>query len=148
MAWEQSLPMDQKTQFVSEYLRDTISFTELCSRYSISCKTGYKWINRYLAEGPTGLKDRSQRHIHLRSKRQRLCAWRSLRRGAVIPVGGQEIAQASKLDFVHFYNWQVYRSVSPLFSITPLFKRRIFNSMLKNSSNENNRLIKSGHSVL
>jgi hypothetical protein len=30
MPWEQSSPMDQKTQFVSEYLRDTISFTELC----------------------------------------------------------------------------------------------------------------------
>ena len=27
MPWEQSSPMDQKTQFVSEYLRDTISFT-------------------------------------------------------------------------------------------------------------------------
>ena len=32
MPWEQSSPMDQKTQFVSEYLRDTISFTELCDR--------------------------------------------------------------------------------------------------------------------
>jgi len=28
--------MDQKTQFVSEYLRDTISFTELCDRYDIT----------------------------------------------------------------------------------------------------------------
>ena len=42
MPWEQSSPMDQKTQFVSEYLRDTISFTELCDRYGISRKTGYK----------------------------------------------------------------------------------------------------------
>jgi hypothetical protein len=40
MPWEQSLPMDQKTQFVAEYLRDTISFTELCDRYGISRKTG------------------------------------------------------------------------------------------------------------
>ena len=38
MPWEQSSPMDQKTQFVSEYLRDTISFTELCDRYGISRK--------------------------------------------------------------------------------------------------------------
>jgi len=42
--------MDQKTQFVSEYLRDTISFTELYDRYGISRKTDYKWINRYQAE--------------------------------------------------------------------------------------------------
>lgn len=29
--------------------------------YSISRKTGYKWIERYLAEGPPGLEDRSRR---------------------------------------------------------------------------------------
>jgi putative transposase len=61
MPWEQSSPMDQKTQFVSEYLRDTISFTELCDRYGISRKTGYKWIDRYHVEGPAGLADRSRR---------------------------------------------------------------------------------------
>jgi len=53
--------MDQKTQFVSEYLRDSLSFTELCQRYHISRKTGYKWIARYQAQGPAGLVDRSRR---------------------------------------------------------------------------------------
>jgi putative transposase len=61
MPWKEVLSMDQKTQFVSEYLRDTISFAELCDRYQISRKTGYKWINRYQAEGPSGLADRSRR---------------------------------------------------------------------------------------
>ena len=50
MPWKEELPMDQKTQFVSEYLRDSLSFTELCQRYHISRKTGYKWIIRYQAE--------------------------------------------------------------------------------------------------
>jgi transposase InsO family protein len=53
--------MNQKTQFVSEYLRDSLSFTDLCQRYHISRKTGYKWITRYEAEGPSGLADRSRR---------------------------------------------------------------------------------------
>jgi transposase InsO family protein len=61
MPWKEELPMDQKTQFVSEYLRDSLSFTELCQRYDISRKTGYKWINRYEDEGPPGLIDRSRR---------------------------------------------------------------------------------------
>jgi putative transposase len=61
MPWKEVLSMDQKTQFVSEYLRDTISFSELCDRYQISRKTGYKWIDRYQAEGPAGLADRSRR---------------------------------------------------------------------------------------
>ena len=61
MPWKEELPMDQKTQFISEYLRDSLSFTELCQRYHISRKTGYKWINRYQALGPAGLLDRSRR---------------------------------------------------------------------------------------
>jgi len=61
MPWKEELPMDQKTQFVSEYLRDSLSFTELCLRYHISRKTGYKWIARYQSEGPAGLLDRSRR---------------------------------------------------------------------------------------
>jgi transposase InsO family protein len=61
MPWKEELPMDQKAQFVSEYLRDSLSFTELCQRYYISRKTGYKWIDRYEAEGPAGLVDRSRR---------------------------------------------------------------------------------------
>lgn len=61
MPWKELSPMDQKTQFVSEYLRDSLSFTELCQRYHISRKTGYKWIARYQADGPAGLVDRSRR---------------------------------------------------------------------------------------
>lgn len=61
MPWKDESPMDQKTQFVSEYLRDSLSFTELCLRYHISRKTGYKWIARYNDLGPAGLVDRSRR---------------------------------------------------------------------------------------
>lgn len=61
MPWKVELPMNQKTQFVSEYLRDSLSFTELCLRYHISRKTGYKWIKRFQAEGPAGLVDLSRR---------------------------------------------------------------------------------------
>jgi transposase InsO family protein len=61
MPWKEELLMDQKTQFISEYLRDSLSFTELCLRYHISRKTGYKWIARYQALGPVGLFDRSRR---------------------------------------------------------------------------------------
>ncbi len=61
MPWKELSPMDQKTQFVSEYLRDSLSFTELCQRYLISRKTGYKWIARYEHLDPAALPDRSRR---------------------------------------------------------------------------------------
>lgn len=61
MPWSQTSPMDQKTQFIADYLRGTLSFTELCQLYSISRKTGYKWVDRYLHQGPAGLEEQSRR---------------------------------------------------------------------------------------
>lgn len=61
MPWSQTSPMDQKTQFIADYLRGTLSFTELCQLYGISRKTGYKWVDRYLHQGPAGLEEQSRR---------------------------------------------------------------------------------------
>jgi len=35
--------------------------SELCRRYGITRRTGYRWLRRYQAEGPAGLVDRSRR---------------------------------------------------------------------------------------
>jgi transposase-like protein len=52
--------MDQKTQFIADYLRRNFSISELCTQFGISRKTGYKWIDRYLHDGPQGLEDLSR----------------------------------------------------------------------------------------
>ena len=51
MPWSQTSPMDQRTQFIADYLREIQSVTELCDAYGISRKTGCKWIERYLRQG-------------------------------------------------------------------------------------------------
>lgn len=61
MPWSQTSPMDQRTQFIADYLREVLSVTELCDLYGISRKTAYKWIERYLRQGPAGLEERSRR---------------------------------------------------------------------------------------
>jgi transposase len=53
--------MDQKTQFIADYLRQQLSMTELCELYGISRKSGYKLIDRYLQYGPQGLEERSRK---------------------------------------------------------------------------------------
>jgi len=53
--------MDQRTQFIADFLRQVLSVTELCDLYGVSRKTGYKWIDRYLRQGPAGLQERSRR---------------------------------------------------------------------------------------
>jgi transposase InsO family protein len=37
-----------------------VTFTELCLRFGISRRTGYKWLKRYLAGGPEALEDLSR----------------------------------------------------------------------------------------
>ena len=61
MPWSQTSPMDQRTQFIADYLREVLSVTELCDLYGIARKTAYKWIDRYLRQGPAGLEERSRR---------------------------------------------------------------------------------------
>ena len=43
MPWKETSPMDQHEQFLADYLRGHFSMQELCLRYAISRKTGYKW---------------------------------------------------------------------------------------------------------
>ena len=61
MPWRETSPMDQRTQFIADHLRETQTITELCDRYGVSRKTGYKWIDRYLRLGPAGLEEHSRR---------------------------------------------------------------------------------------
>jgi transposase InsO family protein len=53
--------MDQRTQFIADHLREVLSITELCDLYGVSRKTAYKWIDRYLRQGPAGLEERTRR---------------------------------------------------------------------------------------
>lgn len=56
--------MDERVRFVGDAQRGFFNFTELCERYGISRKTGYKWLDRYEAEGAAGLVERSRRPHH------------------------------------------------------------------------------------
>ena len=64
MPWSQTSPMDQRTQFIADFLREFLSITELCELYNVSRKTGYKWIERYVRSGPAGLEERSRKPRH------------------------------------------------------------------------------------
>lgn len=59
MPWQETHPMDQRLQFVADHQRGLYAMTELCARYGVSRKTGYKWLARYAALGPAGLYARS-----------------------------------------------------------------------------------------
>lgn len=61
MPWRELKPMDLKLLFIADYIKGPPSFSALCKAYEISRKTGYKWVERYEAQGPSGLDERSCR---------------------------------------------------------------------------------------
>lgn len=61
MPWKEVQPMDQKLLFIADHLREVTTFSDLCHRYGISRKTGYKWVARYAELGLEGLQDQSRR---------------------------------------------------------------------------------------
>src|SRR5687768_16119652 len=64
MPWLETAPMEQRQQFIADHRRALYSMTELCARYEISRKTGYKWLDRFETDGRGGLEDRSHAPHH------------------------------------------------------------------------------------
>ena len=59
--WKESDAMDQRLQFVTDALSDRFTMTELCERYGVSRRIGYKWLARFTEDGKRGLVDRTRR---------------------------------------------------------------------------------------
>src|SRR5579859_2428019 len=59
MPWRESCAMDERVGFMADHRGGQWTMTELCERYEISRKTGYKWLQRYRLEGAAGLAERS-----------------------------------------------------------------------------------------
>lgn len=61
MPWKETNVINQRTEFALKGLQEGVNFSGLCQEYGISRKTGYKWLERYQAEGAQGLRDGSHR---------------------------------------------------------------------------------------
>lgn len=56
--------MDQRNEFISEWLKRERPLTELSREYGISRKTAYKWLDRFQQNGRAGLAERSRAPHH------------------------------------------------------------------------------------
>ncbi len=61
MPWKERTKMSLRLEFVKFALAQDSNIAELCRRFDISRKTGYKWIKRYLQLGEAGLVDHSRK---------------------------------------------------------------------------------------
>lgn len=64
MPWSPVTVNDQKSEFVALASQAGANVSELCRRFGISRKTGYKWLGRYERLGPVGLEALSRRPEH------------------------------------------------------------------------------------
>src|SRR5438445_9284862 len=64
MPWQECSAMSLRQEFVALAQQPESNFSQRCRRFGISCKTGYKWLQRYRESGASGLADRSRRPKH------------------------------------------------------------------------------------
>lgn len=61
MSWKEVTLMSQRIEFVCLALNEGSNISELCRRFNISRKTGYKFLNRFRDKGIKGLYDSSRK---------------------------------------------------------------------------------------
>uniref|UniRef100_Q07TU7 Integrase, catalytic region n=1 Tax=Rhodopseudomonas palustris (strain BisA53) TaxID=316055 RepID=Q07TU7_RHOP5 len=65
MGWMETRVVDERMRFVMAVADHEEAFAVVCRRFGVSRRTGYKWLERYDAEGVAGLMDRSRApHSH------------------------------------------------------------------------------------
>lgn len=70
MPWKSMTLIESRLAFIHHVETTLDSFAESCRLYGISRRTGYKWLNRYRAEGDAGLENRSTRPHSSRPRRE------------------------------------------------------------------------------
>jgi transposase InsO family protein len=63
MPWKEETLMSLKEDFVEQALSRQAPFTELCRRFNITRKTGYRLLKRYSEEGLPGLEPKSKKPL-------------------------------------------------------------------------------------
>jgi putative transposase len=62
--WKTRNALDQRNEFITEWLKGDHSVTELCRGHGISRKTGYQCLERFQKNGRTGLEPQSRAPHH------------------------------------------------------------------------------------
>lgn len=95
MPWTEVTRVSLREEFIQLAMQPGVNRRELCRRFGISPKTGYKWLARYAQEGAGGLHDRSRRPRHSPARTLEKVAQRviELRRESRNSWGGRKLAR-------------------------------------------------------
>jgi transposase-like protein len=93
MPWREVSTLSLRWEFVELASQSGVAFSDLCQRFEISPKTGYKWVKRYQQQGVKGLVNRSRRPHHWPGRsaeaiEERFCrCGRNIRPGELAKLG-------------------------------------------------------------
>lgn len=125
MPWLETAPMQQREQFIADHSRRLFTMRELCDRYNISRKTGYKWLERFHDHGRSGLNDRSHAPHHCPHKiTPELAALLCRTRRAHPSWGPEKILDHLRPKHRDIRQWPAFSTISDLFVRRGLIKKR------------------------
>ncbi len=103
MPWKEVSTMSQRYEFVQLALLESANISQLCQRYHISRKTGYKWIRRFKKGKQEGLKDISRCPHHSPNRTSKAMSSAALQIRDQHPAwGGRKIkARLEALGYKH-----------------------------------------------
>lgn len=135
MPWKtQQTKMQLKQEFVQIANQPTANMSQLCRRYGISRKTGYKWLKRYQKEGLPGLRERSRRPGNspnqtpgnieklVKKARKNDPGWRARKlhrhmknraEAGQIPITPEQVPAASTITAIRQGTWQRFEREKP-----------------------------------
>jgi transposase-like protein len=87
MPWMETSPVDQRERFIHDHRLGLYAMAELCGRYGISRKTGYKWLGRFEEGGRLGLQIAAGRRVAALIALRRTSRRQSVRRAGSIRAG-------------------------------------------------------------
>lgn len=64
MPWKEHGVMEERSLFIADWRSQDFTMAELCEYYEVTRGTGYKWVERYQANGLEGLRDGSRAPRH------------------------------------------------------------------------------------
>jgi len=117
--------MDERLRFVRDAQRNHLTMSELCARYGVSRRIGYKWLARYDAEGRGGLADRSHVPKHCPHKLQpAMEELLVLERIAHPHWGARKLVAALRRAHPRIRYWPAASTVADLLSRNGLVQKR------------------------
>jgi transposase InsO family protein len=126
MGWKETCAMDERMRLMMAAEEGEESFAALCRRFGVSRKTGYKWRDRYEAEGIGGLADRSRAPLHHPQAVPAGIAERCLEVRRKHPTWGPVKVQSYLEERAPAIAWPAVSTIGALFEREGLTVRRKF----------------------